>query len=304
MNRKTIFIVMAVLFSGFTTGCYHPAGKKTGEKQGAAKTTKEKAFINEEKLKKIWVSSPELQIPESVLYDSLRNIIYVSNVNGKPVDKDGNGFISLLDPAGNLVEKEWVKGLNAPKGLAIFKDKLFVSDIQSLVEISIPEKKIIRRYTDTLSKFLNDVAIDSHGNVYVSDMGGSAIYRLSNGVFKKWVYDKRVQSPNGLFVGKNRLLVGLKDRIVSIDLMSRKIDDYILHTGSIDGLESDGHGGYLISDWAGHVHLVRPGGEKILLLDTTPIHMQAADIDFVISSGMLLVPTFNNNRIVAYRYSF
>ncbi len=304
MNGEKIFIIIVAFLAGFTTGCYHPSGRKKGEKLGTAITGKGKTFINEKKLKKIWVSLPELRVPESVLYDSLRNMIYVSNVNGTPMGKDGNGFISLLDPDGNITEKEWVKGLDAPKGLALFKDKLFVSDRQSLVEISIPEKRIIRRYTDTLSKFLNDVAIDSQGNVYVSDMGGSAIYRLSNGIFMKWVYDKRLQSPNGLFAERNMLLAGLKDRIVSIDMKSRKIDDYILHTGSIDGLESDGHGNYLISDWSGHVHLVRPGGEKVLLLDTTPIHMQAADIDFVIASGMLLVPTFNNNRIVAYRYSF
>ncbi|MCD6202524.1 MAG: hypothetical protein J7K46_12025 [Bacteroidales bacterium] len=48
--------------------------------------------------------------------------------------------------------------------------------------------------------------------------------------------------------------------------------------------------------------LPAPGKKKILLLDTTPIKMQAADINFVKTAGMLLVPTFGNNRVVAYRY--
>ncbi len=297
MKRGKCFFILAGLIVLYTTGCQNPAAKKERE---AGK----KVYINGDKLEKIWVTQPALLTPESVLYDAQRNMIYVSNINGKPSEKDGNGFISLINSEGKVVEKKWVAGLDAPKGLGIRGDTLYVSDIQSLVEISIPERKILNRYTDSLAVFLNDVAVDPAGNVYVSDMGGSAVYRLHNGVFEKWVRDKRLKGPNGLYIEGGRLLAGLKDRIVSIDLQSGKISDYILHTGSIDGLESDGHGIYVISDWAGHVYLAAPGKKKILLLDTTPIRMQAADIDFVKTSGMLLVPTFGNNRVVAYRYKY
>ncbi|HHJ10430.1 MAG TPA: hypothetical protein ENK25_06005 [Bacteroidetes bacterium] len=295
MKKRIYYFLIAGLVVLATAGCRNPLDRKQ-------KNMVKKVYINKDKLEKIWVTNPALLIPESVLYDSQRNVIYVSNINGKPSEKDGNGFISLISPDGRVVERKWVIGLDAPKGLGIRGDKLYVSDIQSLVEISIPERKILNRYKDSLAVFLNDVAVDADGNVYVSDMGGSAVYRLRNGVFLKWIHDKRLNGPNGLYVEDNKLLAGLKDRIVSIDIQSGKISDYILQTGSIDGLEGDGCGNYLISDWTGHVYLVSRGKKKIILLNTTPIKMQAADINFVKSSAMLLVPTFGNNRVVAYRY--
>jgi hypothetical protein len=73
-------------------------------------------------------------------------------------------------------------------------------------------------------------------------MGASAIYRLKEGKFGKWLTDKKLNGPNGLFVEGDKLLAGLRDRIVAIDMQSGEISDYILHTGSIDGLEADGRG--------------------------------------------------------------
>ncbi len=299
MKRVWLYLPFVLLLAG--GGCNTRGGKAREVKKIKEEKSKE-VYINTDHLEKLWVSRPALKIPESVLYDAKRNVIYVSNVDGKPSKHDGRGFISLLGPDGKVIEQKWVKGLDAPKGLGIYGDNLYVSDINALVVISIPEKKILTRHTDPKAVFLNDVAVAPDGTVYVSDMGASAVYRLQGDHFEKWVVDKKLNGPNGLYVEKGSLLAGLKDRIVRIDLQTQKISDYILHTGSIDGLEADGRGNYLISDWKGHIHLVNTKGEKVLLLDTTPINMQAADICFVPASSNLLVPTFNNNRVVAYRY--
>ena len=64
-----------------------------------------------------WETDPTLTTCESVLYDQERDVLYVSNINGQPDGKDGNGFISKLNLDGKVTELEWVKGLNAPKGL-------------------------------------------------------------------------------------------------------------------------------------------------------------------------------------------
>ena len=296
-----MWTILPVFLLVTLTGCGHPGGRNRQEEKLKEQKSKE-VYINTDRLDKLWVSAPEMRVPESVLYDAERNVIYVSNIQGKPAGYDGRGFIALLGPDGKVLKREWVKGLDAPKGLGRYGDRLYVSDINSLVVISIPERKIVERYTDEKASFLNDVAVAPDGTVYVSDMGASAIYRLKEGKFGKWLTDKKLNGPNGLFVEGDKLLAGLRDRIVAIDMQSGEISDYILHTGSIDGLEADGRGNYLISDWKGHVHLVNTKGEKVLLLDTTPINMQAADIDFVPGSSTLLVPTFNNNRVVAYRY--
>ncbi|MFY9151982.1 MAG: hypothetical protein WAO52_08210 [Prolixibacteraceae bacterium] len=54
-------------------------------------------------LSKIWTSPEGLRTPESVLFDSVTNQIFVSNINGDPATQDGNGFISILNPEGKIV---------------------------------------------------------------------------------------------------------------------------------------------------------------------------------------------------------
>src|SRR5262245_28410939 len=98
--------------------------------------------------------------PESVLFDSAANILYVSNVAGDAAEKDGKGFISRLSQDGKILDLEWVTGLDAPKGLAQAGDTLYVSDIDSLVAIDIKTGTIAKRYPAAGAKFLNDVAAD------------------------------------------------------------------------------------------------------------------------------------------------
>ena len=59
------------------------------------------------------------QTPESVKWDSARDVYYVSNINGAPNAKDGNGYISRMGAAGMVTDSAFIKGLNAPKGMAL-----------------------------------------------------------------------------------------------------------------------------------------------------------------------------------------
>jgi DNA-binding beta-propeller fold protein YncE len=96
----------------------------------------------------LWETPANLKNPESVAYAPKQNVLFVSNVNGKPDEKDQNGFISKISPYnGTIIDLNWVTGLNAPKGMAISNDnsKLYVSDITDLVEIDIVNGKIIKR---------------------------------------------------------------------------------------------------------------------------------------------------------------
>jgi len=130
--------------------------------------------VGHTKANKLWETPANLKNPESVAYASKPNVLIFSNVNGKPDQKDQNGFISKVSPSnGSIIELNWVKGLNAPKGIAISNDgnKLYVSDITDLVEIDIASGKIIKRFNGPGSSFLNDVVADNLGNIYVSDTG-------------------------------------------------------------------------------------------------------------------------------------
>lgn len=253
-----------------------------------------------ERLTKKWETPAELKVPESVYFDNDRQVIYVSNVTGSPTEKDGTGFISRLSPEGKIITLEWVTGLNAPKGLGVSGEFLFVSDISRVVKIDIASGKVTGQVEIPDSKFLNDITTDKQGNVYVSDMNGDAIYLIKDGKYEVLTKSDKVKGVNGLFVADKSLLAGLQDRIVSINLQTREVKDFILNTGGIDGLVPDGRGNFLISDWLGNIHLVSPSQEKVKLLDTTPANVNAADIDYVIARKMLLVPTFSDNRVVAY----
>ena len=111
------------------------------------------------KLKKAWSTPAGLNVPESSHYNPSDKIIYVSNIVGKHNVKDGEAFISKLNAKGEFIEKEWVKGLNAPKGISCSKTKLYVTDIDRVVEISLSTGKILKEYRNSKSKSLNDVCV-------------------------------------------------------------------------------------------------------------------------------------------------
>ena len=119
-------------------------------------------------LEKSWETQQDLVKPESVIHDVTNNILYVSNISGDTSTKDGDGFISKITLNGTIEILKWVEGLNAPKGLAISQEKLYVSDIDQVVKIDINTGTVEKTYNAPGAIFLNDVAADTNGNVYVS----------------------------------------------------------------------------------------------------------------------------------------
>jgi len=260
----------------------------------------EKAFLDS-KIEALWKTSAEFKTPESVYYCNKQNAIFVSNINGKPLDKDNNGFISKLTPDGIIIKLEWVKGLHAPKGMGVYKERLFVTDIDRIAEIDIQSEKLIRFYNVPDAKFLNDIVIDRTGDIYISDMQTNVIYKLFNGVVKKWIGSENLNHPNGLCIMKEFLLIGTRDKIVKANLKNRVQSDYILNTGGIDGLICFENNKFIYSDWSGNLYLAGLGRETEKLLDTTPLKINAADIGFDYEKKIVFIPTFYDNRVMAYR---
>ena len=56
-----------------------------------------------------------LNEPESAVFDKKHSAIYISNINGDPLKLDKNGYISKISVDGQILEKKWIKGLDAPK---------------------------------------------------------------------------------------------------------------------------------------------------------------------------------------------
>jgi sugar lactone lactonase YvrE len=252
-----------------------------------------------------WQTKRDLRVPESVLYDASRNILYISNINGKPTEKNGQGFISRVALNGQIEALKWVTGLNAPKGSALFKNTLYVSDIDHLVAIDIPSGTVTARYPAAGAQFLNDVATDTAGNVYVTDMSeaNSVIYMLVQGRMTKWLEGPEISKPNGLHMEPQRLIVGNSGdgTIKAVNLQNKQITAIAKIGRGIDGLRSDGQGNYFVSDWQGRTSFVSATGQVFVLMDTRAEKINAADLEYIQDMRLLLIPTFFDNRVVAYK---
>ena len=301
-----------VLLSGNSINLYNNNNQAQAQKQA------ELAKIN-----KLWETANDLKNPESVAYSPKLNVLFVSNVNGKPTEKDQNGFISKVSPAnGSIIELNWVTGLNAPKGIALSNNnnRLFVSDLTDLVEIDINTGKIIKRFNAPGSAFLNDVVSDKQGNIYVSDTITNTIYKLDGNnitsTLQPWLQNAQLNGPNGLHVdeSKNKLIVASLGKfskpgagIEVVDLKNKTItplgkEGTTSPFGGLDGIESDptGERYYVTDNPAGKLYLVNADGTGYgTLID---LHTQgAADIGFIPSQSTVIIPLMKDNKLAAYK---
>ena len=257
----------------------------------------------------LWTLSQGLAQPESVVYDAKHSCLYVSNVQGKEVEKDGNGYISRVSLDGKLLDKEWLKGLDAPKGMTVVGNILYVSDIDTLVVINISKKIVVERYEAKDAKFLNDVTADKDGNIYVSDMLTNTIHCLCNSKFGIWLHDANLMSPNCLIAEKDRLVVGSwgitakAGHLQAVSYAGKKITSVSdgKPVGNLDGVESDGAGGYYATDWmVGKMFHFDVAGKTHELMQ---LKQGSADIAYLVDRNLLLIPMMNDSQLKAFKNS-
>ena len=183
--------------------------------------------------------------------------------------------------------------------MALHKGKLYVSDIDQLVEIDIKSGEVTNKYNAPDAVFLNDVAASDNGIIFVSDTRTAKIHALNNGKLTEWMSGKPFETPNGLFTEKGKLFVGDKS-IFEVDINSKNIKEIISDAGGVDGLEKNKKGEFVYSNWPGRIFIHR-NGKNIKLLDSTEKKINTADLDYSMKFDLILVPTFYDNRIVAYR---
>jgi sugar lactone lactonase YvrE len=285
------------------------------------------------KIEKVWETPAEFKTPESVIYAPNENMLFVSNIDGQPDGKDNQGFISKVSPLnGSIIMLNWVTGLNAPKGMTIINNNnntfLYVSDITDLVEIDVNSGKIINRYNAPGSTFLNDVASDNQGYVYVSDTVTNTIYRLdsknlgdnstnnnSNASLQAWLQTPELNGPNGLYVdnSNNKLIVASlgafsnpAGSIKVVDLQNRTVrglgnEGTAVPIGGLDGIEADSTGRYYyVTDNAGgKLYVVNSNGTGYETLDLQ--NQGTADLGVILDENLIIIPMMQDNKLEAYR---
>ena len=215
--------------------------------------------------------------PESVILDGARQRLVVSNINGHPAEKDGNGYLSLLALDGRVQERHWIDGLDAPKGMAILDGKLLVTDIDRVHVIDLQNDELESTIEVPSASFLNDIS-SSATAAYISDLSQQSIYRYEQGEITLWLQSSELEHPNGLLVDEDILLVaswgaGLHENfstevlgsVLSVDLSSKLIEPLpgATRLGNLDGLVKTADG-YRVNDWmTGELFLLDHQGRRI-----------------------------------------
>ncbi len=262
--------------------------------------------------KPVWSVTEGMDSPESVYFDAASGFLFSSQIGGDAAAKDGNGRIVKLTLDGKVVDANWISGLNAPKGMRAQRGILWVVDIDEVVGIDIAAGKIASRIK-TDAKFLNDVAVAPDGALYATDSFQNRVYVVRNGTASVFIESPKLELPNGVNVNGGMLLVATDGRpgrggtgtpgsLFAVNLATREITQVTTQSiGTPDGLELDGRGGYLVSDvGGGRLFHVSASGDVRLIRQ---LDRQPADICFIASRNLLVVPHLGLNRVSAYDLS-
>jgi len=284
--------------------------------------------VGEPEFKEKWRVTSGIDTPVCAYADSESGNIYISMNPGGQDRKDGKGRIAKLSRDGKMMNPDWSVGLNAPKGMRRYRDTLWVADINEIAGINVTTGKATSRTVVPGAKSLTGVAVADDGTVYVSDFRGDKIYSLHDGVIAAFVDDpvynppKRVvggtltqdpigQAPRGILADGVSLVVGgwgqpearLMGYLYALNLKTKERTVlYPWPFASIDSIEGDGKGGYILGDgFAGTI--LRLPAHGLAPERLQKLKPGIGQIGFVLPGNLLLVPYTRGNMIVSYDIS-
>lgn len=243
-----------------------------------------------------------LSTPESALHDPVADVYLVANIAGHPLRKDGNGFVSRVSPAGEMLDPRWIDGtadsivLHAPKGMAVAGDSLWVADIDVLRAFHRVTGAPLAAVPVPDAVFLNDVAVAADGAVVVSDFHADRLWRLApDGALSRFGPERIESSPNGLAAAGTALWVAAAkpNRLLKLDAAGEIVAKVTMPAGGLDGLVVLADGTLLVSSWEeSAVYRLGPERRPAPLLEDLP---SPADIGFDAKRRRVLVPLFRED---------
>jgi glucose/arabinose dehydrogenase len=250
-----------------------------------------------------------LKSPESVAVGA-DGTIYVSTIGTFNADRDGE-IIAVKDGQ----TESFAKGLDDPKGLVTFDGQLFVADKQRVWRIDAEGQAEVFATADAFPhtpKFLNDLAVDDEGTLYVSDTGDlqgreGAVFRIDRDGAVTLVTDIQIapalQGPNGLIVedAEHLLLLDfISGAIQRVNLADGKLTRFATEYKGGDGLALDANGKLYVSEWTtGQVFVLGKESRAPSLLSGD--FRSAADICLDAAGERLLVPDMAAGTLSAIR---
>jgi len=251
-----------------------------------------------------------MQTPESVLFDAEAGMYLVSNINGKPLDKDDNGFIARVSrmPGSKVVDEKWIDGakddvtLNGPKGMALLGDTLYVADIDTVRMFDRKTGAPKGEVKIDGGAFMNDLAAGD-GVIYATDSGldekfqpgdAQAVYEIKDGKATALIKGKELGAPNGVTFRDGHLWVVTfaSGELYEVKDGKREAIEK-LPKGALDGIEILADGRFLVTSWEGQtVFHGKPGSWT-----AGPPVKSPADLGVDADNALMLIPLFEENRV-------
>jgi len=244
-----------------------------------------------------WVSRGEYCEPETVL-PLPDNTLLISNVCG--FGEPGSGFLTLLGAAGEVIDWRVVDGLDAPLGMALHDERLYVIDNNHLKFLAWPGYEVLESVKlDT--RVANDLAVSDGGDVYVSDTAAGQVIRLSSdGTQSVLIEEARFPGANGMEISDGFLYVG-GQRLWRVNLQDLAVETLGPEwLSDIDGIEFEADGTLQVTPVAGPLIRI-PKEHDIQILSGEGI--SSANHGYAPSLGLALIPTGFDNEVIAVRIS-
>lgn len=258
---------------------------------------------------------PGFDGPWSALHDVVADMYLVSNVNGQPLAKDGNGYISRVRPDGAM-ERHWLRSgvggvmLHAPKGMAIHAGVLHVADIDGVRRFDAASGAPRGEIAIPGASFLDDLAVGPDGSVYVTDRGcdgawkatgSDAIWRIApDGVLTALAKGVALGQPSALVARPQGLYVASwrDGTFAQIDYRGVRTELATAPTALLAGLarvEDVSGVGWIAASRAGKCLYRFDAKGGVQRLPGAPI--EAGDLALDAVRGRLLAPVFAADRL-------
>jgi sugar lactone lactonase YvrE len=263
-------------------------------------------------LTKLW--EVEIPLAETAQYDEKNDILYVTGMGETPF----TGTTWKLNLQGEIITKDWVTGLNQVRGSKLSGSNLFIAELQGLAKIDLKSGNLIKRYDVPDAGMFNNIAMDTSGNLYITDTPKNGIYMYDKkkDTFEKWLESPKLEWPNGIFFDKGQLIAApwgtvtdpatwgteVPGRLQTISLKTKEINflggnETPLCNG--DGLVGDGKGNYFVGDWmTGKIYLANKKAEATLI---ETLSQGMGDFTYVPKKSILIVPVGKLNKVFAFQ---
>ena len=251
-----------------------------------------------------------LQAPEAVRWDFDQNVWFVANINGDPFGKDNNGFIARLTADGKVDSLKFIAGgrggvtLNAPKGMAVVGDTIWIADIDAVRGFNKRTGAAAASVRVPGAKFLNDITAGPDGTLYITDSGfgpkfshpgPDRIYQIKNRKATVAFESKDLAGPNGITFMEDALLIApfMGTNLVSWSPGEKAVRQIGTGPGQQDGIEILPDNRLLVTSWADSSLFIVEDGKSTRVAYPVP---SPADIGFD-GKSRVAVPLLMENRV-------